>query len=84
MKFQYCLQEIEKRAGLGESIKNLAMTEVPGTKPWFIRPGQSTSAVSGVRKAVRPGMGTATKAIQSGSGARTYDVSGLARQMGIK
>lgn len=81
MKFAACLEGLVKHAGLGESIKNLALKEVPGTKPWFIHP-EASASISGMRKAVRPG--TATKAIQSGSGARTYDVSALARQMGIK
>lgn len=101
-KFQACLGELSKTAGLLSDIKDLALTEVAGTKPWVIgRPkplsdslkstgkliagakgppvhGIGGAAQSGVRKAVR-GASTGVSA----GGQRVYDVSEMARKMGI-
>jgi hypothetical protein len=97
MKFQVCLQELSKSAGLLDTIKDVALTEVANTKPWIIgrkKPltsglketgqliagargpsvhGISGAAQSGVRKAVRG----------AGGGGGVYDVSEMARKMGI-
>ena len=91
MKFNSCLETLIKHAGILDKIKDVALTEVAGTKPWLIgrnakAPVSSAfkatgsmagkiptgSAASGVRRAVRgPGAGGA------------YDVSDMAKKMGI-
>lgn len=82
MKFTSCLAEIEKTAGFGDAVKRLALTEVPGTKPWFI--GAKKPASDSLKRA-RPGMSGTRTAVRGGpGGAKTYDVSALAEQMGIK
>jgi hypothetical protein len=35
-KFSSCLEELSKTAGLLDRVKDLALTEVAGTKPWVI------------------------------------------------
>lgn len=80
MKFGYCLEELEKTAGLGEKLKNLALTEVPGTKPWLI--GGKKPVTDGLRAAKSGVSGTrpaATRRLASGA----YDVSDLAKKMGL-
>lgn len=79
MKFNSCLDEITKHAGLGDAIKRVALAEIPGTKPWFIGGKKPVtdglrSGVSGVRKAV------SSKRMANGA----YDVSEMAQKMGIK
>lgn len=86
MKFQVCLEELSKHAGLLDTVKRVALTEVPGTKPWLIgakKPVSDglkstgklvSSAKSGVRTAVRS---------QGPGSQRVYDVSEQARKMGI-
>jgi hypothetical protein len=80
MKFVSCLEALEKTAGLGETLKRVALTEVPGTKPWFIG---AKKPVSDGLKAAKPGVsGTrpaATRRLASGA----YDVSDLAKKMGL-
>jgi hypothetical protein len=80
MKFEYCLEALEKHAGLGDSLKRLALTEIPGTKPWVIQPAKATAS-AGFGKATRSmsGVRPATKRLASGA----YDVSHMARQMGL-
>jgi hypothetical protein len=83
MKFTYCLQALTKEAGLLDAAKRLALTEVPGTKPWLIQPkqalpsqgfGKATRSASGVRAAAPASRRTASGA---------WDVSHMAREMGL-
>lgn len=80
--FDNCLETLEKTAGLGESLKRLALTEVPGTKPWFIRPAAEKASIvtSAGRRAVSGTRPAATRRMANGA----YDVSALAEKMGIK
>lgn len=85
MKFASCLSEIEKTAGFGDAVKRLALTEIPGTKPWLIQ-GSAQKAIpsSGFGKATRSASGVRAAAPASrrtASGA--WDVSDMARQMGL-
>lgn len=81
MKFEACLDELSKTAGLLDTVKRVALTEVPGTKPWFIggKKPVTDSLKSGV-SSTRPAVG-ATKTRRTANGA--YDVSEMARKMGI-
>lgn len=87
MKFEFCLEAIAKHAGLLDTVKEIATTPIAGTKPWFIGRGPKpltdslrSAGTSGVRQAVRP---TVTKTLGQAGGARVYDVSDMARKMGI-
>lgn len=80
MKFVHCLEELSKTAGLMDSVKRIALTEVPGTKPWFI--GGKKPLTDGLRAAKSGVSGTrpaATKRLAGGA----YDVSHMAREMGL-
>jgi hypothetical protein len=82
MKFQACLDALSKHAGLMDAVKRVALTEVPGTKPWLIggkKPLTDSlkSGVSGMRRAAAP-----LSSRRTASGA--YDVSAMAAKMGIK
>lgn len=89
MKFEFCLHALAKHAGILDKIKDVALTEVAGTKPWVIgRPKPLTDGlkntgrlISGARPAAQSGVRTAVRG--AGSGARVYDVSEQARKMGI-
>lgn len=81
MKFVNCLEELTKHAGLMDAVKRVAMTEVPGTKPWFIGAKKPVSdglksGVSGMRRSV----GAASTRRTAGG---AYDVSEMAKKMGI-
>lgn len=90
MKFEVCLQELQKSAGLLDKIKDVALTEVAGTKPWLIgRPKPLTDGlkttgklVAGARPAAQSGVRTAVRSAGAG-GQRVYDVSEQARKMGL-
>lgn len=80
-KFASCLSELEKSAGLGDAIKRIALTEVPGTKPWFI--GGKKPLTDGLKSGAGKTIGklgpTSTKRTANGA----YDVSEMAKKMGI-
>jgi len=80
MKFTNCLEELTKTAGLGDAIKRIATTEIPGTKTWFIgaKKPVSDSLKSSGRTIGKVGP-TSTKRTANGA----YDVSEMARKMGI-
>lgn len=80
--FSRCFDGIEKNAGVLKSIGKALTKPIPGTKPWVMGRGApaASSSMSGMRKAVRsrPPV-SSTRRTSSGA----YDVSDLARQMGI-
>lgn len=79
--FDRCLEALEKNAGLMDSVKRLALTEVPGTKPWFIRPAAEKASLSkAMGKRTMSGVRPAVTRRTAGG---AYDVSELARQMGL-
>ena len=79
MKFIACLDALEKSAGLLDAAKRVALTEVPGTKPWFI--GAKKPVSDGLKNVARPATRpSGTRRLASGA----YDVSDLAAKMGIK
>ena len=93
--FNRCFDALEKSAGFMEGLKDLALTEVAGTKPWVIgrkKPLTDTlkatgKLVAGARGPAVHGVGGAAKSgvrRAVGGGPRVYDVSALANQMGIK
>lgn len=83
MNFNTCLEELIKQAGLLDTVKEIATTPIAGTKPWFI--GRSPkpltdslkSGVSGVRKAVTAP--SSSRRLANGA----YDVSDMAKKMGL-
>lgn len=85
MKFRVCLDTLlSKEAGLLDKIKDVALTEVAGTKPWLIgrKAPVSDSLRAAGKAATRP---AATSGVRRAvGGQRVYDVSALADQMGIK
>lgn len=70
------LEQILKQAGLGDVLKQVAMKEVPGTKPWLLGKGP-TKEVIGKSMPKIPGYtgGRASPGV--------YDVSQMAHQMGV-
>jgi hypothetical protein len=94
-KFEACMDELQKTAGLMDKIKDIALTEVAGTKPWVIgrqKPltdglkntgqiiaGARGPAVHGISGAAKSGVRRAV----GGGGQRVYDVSEQARKMGL-
>jgi len=89
MKFQACLDALlNKEAGLLEKIKDVALTEVAGTKPWLIGRNAKAPVSEGLRGAARKASGTSgvRTAVRGSAGPgsqRVYDVSEQARKMGI-
>lgn len=78
------LADIGKHAGLLDTLKNVAMTEVPGTKPWLLGHAERATA-NAAKGALRPsavsGVHRIAPTARSSSGA--YDVSAMAKKMGI-
>jgi hypothetical protein len=84
MKFAACLDELSKHAGLLDAAKKVALTEIPGTKTWFLggkKPVTDSlkSGVSGTRRAAGAAGPTSTRRTASGA----YDVSEMAKKMGL-
>lgn len=76
------LDKILKEGGVVDSLKQLALTDIPGTKPWLLgnarkatQFGKASTGVSGVRPRVRPESTRVAPGV--------YDVSGLAAKMGL-
>lgn len=72
------LEDILKQAGIGDVIKRVALTEIPGTKPWVIGRAQQATRHAG-KAGGAVAKTTATKKVAPG----VYDVSSLAKQMGL-
>lgn len=74
-----------KHGGLMDTLKRVALTEVPNTKPWVLGNVEKATA-NATKGSIRPGamsgvhrIGGATKQVGNG----VYDVSSMARKMGI-
>lgn len=65
-----------KHAGFLNSLKNVAMTDIPGTKPWVLG-NAATAAANTAKGAVNAS--NVTKQLGNG----VYDVSHMARKMGL-
>lgn len=75
-----------KHGGLMDTLKRVAMTEVPNTKPWVLGNVEKATA-NATKGSLRPAAMSGVHRIGSTSGAignGVYDVSRMARQMGIK
>ena len=86
--FNRCFDMMEKNAGFVQGLKDLALTEVAGTKPWVIGRAKPLTdslkntgkLVAGARPAAQSGTRTAVRGV---GGARAYDVSDMAKKMGL-
>jgi hypothetical protein len=76
--------ELEKGAGLGDTLKRLALTEIPGTKPWLIEPAQKAMAHT-ARKSTGVGrvLTTSARRASQAVGGGVYDLSSMASKMGL-
>lgn len=76
--------ELEKNAGLGDTLKRLALTEIPGTKPWLIEPAQKAIAHT-AKKSTGVGrvLTTSARRAQQAVGGGVYDLSSMASKMGL-
>ncbi len=81
------IAKLMKHGGVLDALKRVAMTEVPGTKPWVLGNVEKATA-NATRGALRPAamsgvhrIGTAAGSGAVGNG--VYDVSALARKMGV-
>lgn len=89
MKFEFCLNAIAKYAGILDRIKDVALTEVAGTKPWVIgRKAPLSDSLKTTGKLVASARGPAQSGVRkavrgTGGGGGVYDVSEMARKMGI-
>lgn len=83
--FNRCFDMMEKEAGLMSSIKDLALTEVAGTKPWVLgRAKPLTDTLRSAGKVTRPAAQSGVRTAVRGVGAgRAYDVSDMAKKMGL-
>lgn len=82
MKFQVCLDYLEKHAGFIDAVKRVALTEVPGTKPWVI--GKAKAPVSDSLRSTRVARPTASpRSVTRRTSGGAYDVSDMARKMGL-
>jgi len=77
-----CFDELLKEANVLKAVKNALTTPIPGTKPWILGRGEPKSMANTIAKA-GPGRSGMRPAVTRRTAGGAYDVSELARQMGL-
>lgn len=81
VSFAACFDELEKDANVLGAVKRALTAPIPGTKPWLMGRGvQGTPGAANITRTVKQSLPKAqTKQVGNG----VYDVSNMARRMGM-
>lgn len=79
------IAKLMKHGGLMDTLKRVALTDIPGTKPWVLGNVEKATA-NAAKGALRPSAVSGVRRMGAGGavGNGVYDVSQMAQKMGIR